>query len=107
MKYTEIFKLKKMLEDAKIPFVFDDRSNPKYEYYQIDYPALLPYEKRVCSVIQGNGTYGNIDNKLEIMGLLTNREKQYDDVLGWLSAEDVFKRIESHYRGEGNEVLTQ
>ena len=51
MKYTEIFKLKKMLEDAKIPFVFDDRSDPKYEYYQIDYPALLPYEKRVCSVI--------------------------------------------------------
>ena len=107
MKYTEIFKLKKMLEDAKIPFVFDDRSDPKYEYYQIDYPALLPYEKHVCSVIQGTGTYGNIDNKLEIMGLLTNEEKQYDDVLGWLSAEDVFKRIESHYRGERDEVLTQ
>ena len=29
------------------------------------------------------------------------------DSTPYLSAEEVFKRIESHYRGEGNEVLTQ
>ena len=106
MNSKEIFKLKKMLEDAKIHFVTDDRSD-FYDLFQIGYPDLPKSGNCVCSVIQGYFTYGNEDNKLEIMGLLTDEEVKHDSVVGYLSAEEVFKRIESHYRGEGNEVLTQ
>ena len=53
--------------------------------------------KRVCSVIQGTCTYGGLENKLEIMGLLTEEEAENDSVCGWLTAEDVFQRIKAHW----------
>lgn len=99
MKYTEIFKLKKMLEKAKIPFAF-------IEHHSVGYQILYPAggEKRQCSVIEHSFSYGNKQDLLEIMGLLTDEELKYDDVVGYLSAENVFYRIKEHYelsqRGE-------
>lgn len=94
-KYKEIFKLKKMLEDAKIPFDFYERDAEisaiihGWEHWHIKYPG-----KKGCiiSVIEGTGTYGAEDDKLEIMGGLTE-EAEHDTVTGWLTAEDVFNRI--------------
>lgn len=67
-KYTEIFRLKEMLEQAEIPFVYTDRSFPfttplcdgttKFAHYHIEYPEGMPTDKRICSVVQGYGTYG-------------------------------------------------
>lgn len=34
------------------------------------------------------------------MGLLTEDESKFDRVVGWLSAEDVFKRIKKYLGGE-------
>lgn len=98
-KYKEIFKLKKMLEDAKIPFDFYERDAkmraiiPEWEHWHINYPS-----KKGCiiSAIEGTGTYGAEDDKLEIMGGLTEEEAKHDTVEGWLTAEtaeDVFNRI--------------
>lgn len=103
MKYTEIFKLKEMLEEAKIPFEYEDESMPvefiidgKWEKYHICYPAFD--KTRVCSIVQGRGTYGNENDLLEIMGLLTDKERKWgDSVAGHLTAEDVFNRIKNHY----------
>lgn len=107
IKYAEIFKLKRMLEDAEIPFVFIDKSclipvmgDKKFESYQIEYPDRYLSGKRVCSVIEGYGTYGNEQDRLEIMGLLTSEEQEYDSVLGYLTAEEVFARIKEHYDSE-------
>ena len=101
-KYNEIFRLKEMLEKAKIPFVFRNC----YDGYQICYPKNNdPYacEKgifdRVCSVIEHEGSYGHGRDELEIMGLLTSEEAMNDEVVGYLTAEDVFQRIENHYKG--------
>lgn len=106
-KYTEIFRLKEMLEQAEIPFVYTDRSyqfdiplfdgTTKFTHYHIEYPEGMPTDKRVCSVIQGYGSYGGQANLLEIMGLLTPEEEQDDSVCGWLTAEEVFERIKKHY----------
>ena len=96
-KYTEILKLKKMLEDANIPFSF--RSN-HFDGYQICYPEAG--EKRVCSVVQFSGSYGCNDNLLEIMGLLTESESIDDDVVGSLSAENVFERIRNYEGGQND-----
>lgn len=92
-----------MLEKANIPFVFTDETcdfgnDLHFEKYHIEYPCS--YKKncdRVCSVIQGYGTYGAENDLLEIMGLLTDEEEKDDSVAGYLTAKDVFVRINKHY----------
>lgn len=66
------------------------------KHYHICCPK---YDKnRYISVVQGWCTYGNEDDKLEIMGLLTRDEKRSDSVVGWLTAEEVFNRIKKHLK---------
>lgn len=103
-KFTEIYKLKDMLEKAYIPFEFTDgwpfmddpelvkTAKEKFpdllDHYQICYPS---FEDRYMSVIQGFGTYGSDEDKLEIM--------VDGDVEGYLTAENVFARIKKHCKG--------
>lgn len=97
MAYTEIFKLKRMLEEAEIPFAFSDNVFEGNHILHIQYPNASE-EERVCSVVQGYGTYGGDVDMLEILGLLTKKESRRNTVVGWLSAENVFKRIQKHYK---------
>lgn len=106
-KYKEIFRLKRMLEKAEIPFEFvecfgyDKRLLSEYpdimDHYQICYPSKD--ENIVISVIGGFGAHGAEQDKLEIMGGLTPWEKYNhgDTVIGWLTAENVFKRIKKDW----------
>ena len=105
-KYKEIFKLKKMLEEANIPFDFIEGCGYPKEYkklypdilerYQICYPSN---ENRWISVIEGFGSHGEEKDRLEIMGGLTPFEKYRGDepIKGYLTANNVFKRIKTHY----------
>ena len=95
MDYKEIFKLKDMLEMEEIPFVWKERKEANG--YQILYPDT---EDVVCSVIEHSFSYGNEIDLLEIRGLMTKEEEaeQDDLVLGFLTAKNVFKRIEKHYK---------
>ena len=100
-KYTEIFKLKKMLEEAGIPFEFFNRSNGNFEGYQIIYRHQTEQlDDFACSIIQGDISYGGNKNLLEIMGLLTEEEKKQDSVIGFLTAEEVFKRIKEDWEND-------
>ena len=98
----EIFRLKRMLEKAEIPFDwieslgYDKRLMMAYpdllEHYHICYPVQGDGQR--ISVIEGFGTYGREQDKLEIMGGLTEEEKEEGyEVIGWLTAEEVFERI--------------
>lgn len=105
MEYKEIFRLKEMLNKANIPFEYKNRGweLPYYyrltiEFHQIGYPNLNLNE-RVCSVVEGDGTFGADADRLEIMGLLTDEEYEDSCVLGGLTAEEVFERISKHYKG--------
>lgn len=105
--YKEIFKLKVMLDKENIPYEFYDRSffnaDPKIEYPSYQIIIYKPNQEeaespeRLISVVQGMATYGATEDLLEIMGCLTNSEKKYDSVLGYLSAKEVFKRIKKNY----------
>lgn len=97
MKYKEIFKLKEMLEELNIPFEYKNRSMDiiNIELHQIAYPN---FKDRVCSIIEGFGTYGEKFDKLEIMGLLTDEELEDNCVIGNLTAEEVLERISEHYK---------
>ena len=111
-KYKEIFKLKRMLEESKIPFEWFDRSvsfkntTPAlemFEHYQICYPRKKQGERWI-SVIEGDGSYGHEDDKLEIMGGFTRLEVYEEDptVKGWLTANNVYKRIKTHWEENKN-----
>ena len=100
---SEFDELIGMLDKSGIPYERDDANftvmlafgMPVSGIRRIKYPKK---EDFVCSVIFGYGTYGFEDGKLEIMGLLTPDEEQYDSVAGYLTAEDVFNRISKHYK---------
>lgn len=98
-KYKEIWRLKAMLENEGIPFDWIDWTNsPSKRGFQICYPDK--YETtRVCSVIEHEFSYGHEVDSLEILGLVTQREMDSvgDEVLGYLPAENVFRRIKAHY----------
>lgn len=61
---------------------------------QVWYPCKA---EPVCDVICHEGSYGYKEGLLEMMGLLTEEEAEDDDVVGWLSAVEVFLRIQSDY----------
>lgn len=88
--YNEIFRLKEMLEKKNIPFIF----RGLFDGFQICYPDV---KNKVCSVIEHVGSYGHEQDLLEIMGLLADEETD-DDVLGYLTAENVFERICKHHK---------
>lgn len=121
-KYKEIHKLKKMLEDADIPFDWiegwgygtEERkllniiAPDLIDRYQICYPEGSFYndEERWISVIEGFGTYGSEQDRLEIMGGFTPWERYTlndDDVIGGLTARNVFKRIKNKWEEDKNE----
>lgn len=122
-KYKEIWKLKRMLEKAHIPFDWIEgwgygekeiiklkKIAPNLiDRYQICYPkgSFHNEANRWISVIEGFGTYGSERDRLEIMGGLTPMERyeQYKDnlgrvhitVQGGLTAHNVFSRIKKDW----------
>lgn len=90
----EIFKLKRMLEKADIPFEFIEGFG--YDPNQICYPSRKDMK---ISVIEGFGTHGREQDRLEILGGFTPWEKfnHGDSPIGFLTAKNVFKRIKKDY----------
>lgn len=96
-KELEILKLKEMLEKANIPFrigddLFGKPAKPSYiitiynNYYTI-----------LCDAVFGFSSYGYDKGLLEINGGLTEEENKDNSVLGWLTADEVFKRFKYCY----------
>lgn len=90
-RYKEIFKLEEMLKAEKIPYEIEKN----LDGWQIWYPKKYP--KCVCDAIEHCGSYGAEDDLLEIMGLLTEEERAYDSVKGYMTAKEVFKRMNEHF----------
>ena len=85
---TEMDKLVQLLNMEDIPFQVRFIHNTK----QVCYPAVGG--KCVCDAVCHKWSYGYDEGLLEIMGLVEDRD---DDVEGWLSAFEVFRRIKNHY----------
>lgn len=94
----EIERLVSMLDEACIPYERDDDTQynilADVSLKRIKYPCI---DKFVCSAIQGDYTYGGRENLIEIMGLLTDEERQFDEVRGYLTADEVFRRIKADW----------
>ena len=89
-RYKEILKLRDMLEEAHRDLI-------GYQILFYD-GQILFYDggKMICSVVENMYSYGNESDLLEIMGLLTEEESEMDSVVGWLTAENVFNRIQNY-----------
>lgn len=92
-KYTEIIRLHELLAENNIPHVI----RRCMDGWQVCYPYCRPDDSCISDAIQHFGSYGREQNLLEIMGLLTPEEEEYDSVAGYLTAEDVFERYKKHW----------
>lgn len=98
-RYTEILKLDELLNKANIPHIL----HKMLDGFQILYPQCTERCNCVMDAIEHCGSYGSEKNLLEIQGLLTEEEQRNDSVLGCLTAEEVFKRIENHWKESNND----
>lgn len=93
----EILKLKEMLEKAKIPFKFTDDLFSGYHKPSYKITINDKENQYLCDAIYHFGNYGYEKGLLEIMGALTDDERENDSVKGYLTAEEVFKRFKYCY----------
>lgn len=110
----EIERLHEMLTDAGIDHEWRDRTPKGWDRLCRKYPEMIENDvwgwqiivykdngDRLISAIEGKGTYGYApeddfrgpSDLIEIMGLLTPEEEKDSSVAGWLTAEEVFRRI--------------
>ena len=94
--YQEILRLDKLLTEAGIPHEIERAGDGWHIYY----PAMKG--RVICSVVEFTGTYGYRNDLLEIQGLLNKAERKYDSVVGFLSAEKVFARIQEDWKRREN-----
>lgn len=98
--YKEILKLNEMLNEKGIPHTLENF----LDGWQVIYPKNG--KEKVMDAVEHFGSYGNKEDRLEIMGLLTEEELENDDVLGFLTAKEVFERIEKHWAENFGNVLS-
>lgn len=102
MKYKEIQRLHETLTEAGIEHEWIDQNTerPSLDFLgqKIDWGYQIvvyrPDGERLVSAIEGHGTYGVVADRIEIQGLTSKDE---GSVCGWLTAEQVFARIQ-HWR---------
>lgn len=88
---TEIFELEQMLREAHIPY----EMGRMFDGYFIN--VLSNDGDVLCDAICHEYSRGYVEGMLEIMGGLTPAEEECDNVLGYLSAEEVFPRFQYCY----------
>lgn len=96
--YQEILLLDKLLTEAGIPHEIERAGDG----WHICYPTMKG--RVICSVVEYTGTYGYRNDLLEIKGLLNKAERKYDSVVGFLSAEKVFARIQEDWERRSKRV---
>lgn len=106
-KYTEIFRLKEMLEKDNIPFEFE--KGEEYKEYIIRIPKEYNKKEYLMTIYQGEYTYGGRNNLLEICGgtTLEERKEQGEEYLGYLTAENVFERIKYCYLNQTGKYINR
>lgn len=90
---NEIKRLHEMLKEANIPhkMVVDWSLYPSYQI------VIEKDGTELCDAIYGYGSCGYEKGLLDIMGGLTEEEIKYVEVLGYLTADEVFKRFKYCY----------
>lgn len=91
---SELDKLEQYLKDNGIGYSRIDENADTWGRHQIIVFGINS-EKSWDAICQ-RGSYGFEQGLLEIYGDIVDEEKDGDSVCGWLTAEDVIKRIKEH-----------
>ena len=91
---SELDKLEQYLKDNGIWYSRTDENADTWGRHQIIVFGLN--DEKSWDAICQRGSYGFEQGLLEIYGSIVDEEKDGDSVCGWLTAEDVIKRIEEH-----------
>lgn len=89
---SELDKLEQYLKGKGIKYERIDENTFIRDRHQIN--VFDSDGKIAWDAICHRGSYGYEQGLLEIYGKLVDEEKDGDSVVGWLTAEDVIKRIE-------------
>ena len=94
--------MEKLIEALKVLEIPHEVLPDMWGNNQVWYPAR---QGHIMDAICHKYSYGGDEDLLEIMGLLTEEEKEIDDVIGYLTAEDVLARIIKHRQEEVKRVI--
>lgn len=94
---SELDKLESYLEEHGFDYQRLDDYASVFERHQI-----IVYRKKKCQkehvydwdVICQKGSYGFDNGLLELMGSLVDKQADGDTVVGWLTAEDIIRRLD-------------
>ena len=91
--YQEILRLDSMLNIAKIPHI----RHRLFDGWKI---AYIVDGEVISDVVEHSGSYGCVQDLIELMdfSFLTGKEEDKDEVIGYLSAYEVFKVWNNDYR---------
>lgn len=94
---NEMDKLRNMLDVNRIKYNYNVRPE--------GIKQIIVYDNgvEVVDIIYGSGIRGFRQGLLAIIGLLTEEELECDDIVGYLTAENVYNRIKKYF----NEVETK
>ena len=92
MYNSEILKLTFLLQSVGIPYILDKLCGGWIIKVEIDIK-----KRKMIDVVCNRYSYGHEEELLEIMGGLTEQEMETSSVLGWLDAEEAFRRIKWCY----------
>lgn len=85
---TELEKLKKYLDDNGYASRYAHHMDRDLNLYAPDQIIVYNHGERSWDAVCHEGSYGGKDGLLEIYGTICN------DVIGWLTADDVIKILE-------------
>ena len=99
---TELDKLENLLRGSGYEYVRDDAEpdeDVKFNRHQIRV-FEADYTRQIASIICHYGSYGYEQGLLEVMGDVVDHGLHEDGVEGFLSADEVFERLENYYGKE-------
>ena len=92
--FPELDKLEDYLLEKGIPYERFDEGDGFPDWHQIIVYADDEKTERVWDAVCHYGSYGYENKLLEVMGEPFMREDSEDEVCGYLTAEDVIKKLE-------------
>lgn len=90
----ELDKLEVYLKENGIEYTREDRESKRYLYQNKHQIVVYKKGERQWDAICHPGSFGFEEGLLEIYGNIVDYEKDGDSVAGWLTADDIIKRLQ-------------
>lgn len=104
IRYKEIYKLLGLLAAADIPFDF------RTSFVCKDGAQIIIWNnsgEQLCDAVEHDWSNGADNDRIEILGGLTEEEEKIDSVKGNLTAQEVFERFKYCYENNTSRYVAK